>query len=37
MLGKLEEFERWSGMEINVNKCATASYAMDEYAHRCTI
>jgi hypothetical protein len=37
MLGKLEELERWSGMEVNVDKCATASYAMDEHGHRCAI
>jgi hypothetical protein len=37
MLGKLEEFERWAGMEVNVDKCATASYAMDAQGHRCTI
>jgi hypothetical protein len=37
MLTKLENFTEWSRMEINVSKCATASYLIDEQRHRCIL
>jgi hypothetical protein len=37
MLGKLEEFESWAGMEVNVDKCAIASFRIDVQGHRCGI
>jgi hypothetical protein len=37
MLGMLEEFERSAGMEVNVDKWATASYATDAQGYRCSI
>jgi uncharacterized C2H2 Zn-finger protein len=37
MLRTLEDFERWSRMEVNVAKCATASYLIDTQGHRCTL
>jgi hypothetical protein len=37
MLEVLETFVGWSRMEVNVNKCATASYMLDANRHRCTL
>jgi hypothetical protein len=37
MLAKLEPFVGWAQMESNVRKCATASYLVDEYQHRCSL
>jgi hypothetical protein len=37
MLRKLEEFARWSRMDVNVKKCATASYLLDKNRHRCSL
>jgi hypothetical protein len=37
MLGELEEFTRWATMEVNVKKCATASYLIDGNRHRCSL
>jgi hypothetical protein len=37
MLRTLEDFTRWSRMEVNVAKCATASYMIDTHRHRCTL
>jgi hypothetical protein len=34
ILIKIEEFARWSKMEVNVKKCATASYLIDINRHR---
>jgi hypothetical protein len=34
MLGTLENFTNWSQMEVNVKKCATASYLLDGNRHR---
>jgi hypothetical protein len=34
MLRSLEIFTRWSKMEVNVKKCTTASYLLDEQQHR---
>jgi hypothetical protein len=36
MPAKQEEFERWSGLEVNVGKCATASYRFGDNGHRCS-
>jgi hypothetical protein len=35
IINKLEEFARWSNMEVNVKKCAMASYMTDSNRHRC--
>jgi hypothetical protein len=37
MLQKLEDFERWSRMEVHVKKCATASYMLDQSNHRSSL
>jgi ribosomal protein L27 len=37
MLGVLESFVDWSRMEVNVKKCATASYLRDVNRHRCSL
>jgi hypothetical protein len=37
MLRKLENFERWSQMEVNVKKCATASYMRDQNNRRSSL
>ena len=37
MLQMLETFVDWSQMEVNVNKCATASYLRDMNRHRCSL
>jgi hypothetical protein len=37
MLQVLEEFVDWSRMEVNVKKCATASYLRDMNRHRCSL
>jgi hypothetical protein len=37
MLQVLETFVRWSRMEINVKKCATASYLQDVNGHRSSL
>jgi hypothetical protein len=37
MMMTLEEFVRWSRMEINVTKCATASYVLDDEQHRSSL
>jgi hypothetical protein len=37
MMRTLEEFVRWSRMEINVTKCATASYVLDDERHRSSL
>jgi hypothetical protein len=37
ILRKLEEFTRWSHLEVNVKKCATASYLIDSNRHRCSL
>jgi hypothetical protein len=37
MLRKLEDFVRWSQMEVNVKKCAVASYMLDEHGHRSSL
>jgi hypothetical protein len=34
MLKSLETFTKWSKMEVNVKKCTTASYLLDENRHR---
>jgi hypothetical protein len=34
MLSSLEIFTRWSKMEVNVKKCSTASYLLNEQQHR---
>jgi hypothetical protein len=36
MLKVLEDFVDWSKMEVNVKKCATASYLRDMNRHRCS-
>jgi hypothetical protein len=33
----LEDFVDWSRMEVNVKKCATASYLKDMNRHRCSL
>jgi ribosome biogenesis protein Nip4 len=37
MLENLENFVDWSRMEVNVKKCATASYLRDANRHRCSL
>jgi hypothetical protein len=37
MLEVLEDFVDWSKREVNVTKCATASYLRDMNRHRCTL
>jgi hypothetical protein len=37
MLKILEEFAEWSRMEVNVKKCATASYLIDGHPPRCSL
>jgi hypothetical protein len=37
MLEVLEDFVRWSKMEVNAKKCATASYLIDQNQHRCSL
>jgi hypothetical protein len=37
MLRKLEDFVRWSQMEVNVKKSAVASYMLDEHGHRSSL
>jgi hypothetical protein len=37
MLEGLERFVNWSQMEVNVRKCATASYIQDANHHRCSL
>jgi hypothetical protein len=37
MLEALEHFTNWSQMEVNVKKCATASYLLDDNRHRCSL
>jgi hypothetical protein len=37
MLNKFEEFTKWAKMEVNVKKCATASYLIDGNRHRCCL
>jgi hypothetical protein len=37
MLETLEAFTKWAKMEINVNKCTTASYLLDQQHHRCSL
>jgi hypothetical protein len=37
MLEILEDFVDWSRMEVNVKKCATASYLKDMNRHRCSL
>jgi hypothetical protein len=37
MLKVLEEFVNWSRMEVNVKKCMTASYLIDNHRHRCSL
>jgi hypothetical protein len=37
MLEVLEDFVDWSKMEVNINKCAIASYLRDMNRHRCSL
>jgi hypothetical protein len=37
MLRTLEEFTKWSRMDVNTAKCATASYLIDRAKHRCSL
>jgi hypothetical protein len=37
MLRVLDHFVDWSQMEVNVKKCATASYLIDRNRHRCSL
>jgi hypothetical protein len=37
MLRTPEDFTRWSMMEVNLAKCATASYMIDTQRYRCTL
>jgi hypothetical protein len=37
MLRSLGSFVRWSQMEVNAKKCATASYLIDSKGHRCSL
>jgi hypothetical protein len=37
MLETLDEFVRWSRMEVNVKKCSTASYLIDTNGYRCSL
>jgi hypothetical protein len=37
MLQVLEDFVDWSKMEVNVKKCAPASYLKDMNRHRCSM
>jgi hypothetical protein len=37
ILKSLELFTVWSKMDVNVKKCATASYMLDQEGHRCTL
>jgi hypothetical protein len=34
MLNKVENFTQWAHMEVNVKKCNTSSYLIDEDRHR---
>jgi hypothetical protein len=37
MLSTLDAYVRWARMEVNVAKCATASYLIEGNNHRCTL
>jgi hypothetical protein len=37
MLEVLEDFTNWSQMEVNVKRCATASYLLDMNRRRCSL
>jgi hypothetical protein len=37
MLKSLEIFTKWSKMEVNVKKCSTASYLLNDHGHRCSL